>query len=106
MFVKIYSYRVDPEKAEEMLSVQKRASRLYAKHVTSRFALFRHRDDPCQWLEMQWYADESAYNDAVSTINADPETPQLWQAFRETLDPTGQTISEDAYEQVWVSKKG
>jgi hypothetical protein len=105
MFIKIYSYRVDPDKAEDMLSVQKRAGQLYAQYVTSRFALFRNRDDPSHWLEIQWYADEHAYNDAVTTINADAQTHQLWQEFRETLDPPGQTIGEDAYEQVWASKK-
>ena len=39
MFVKVYRYRVRPERAEEYLDIQRRAARVYGSHMRFRLPL-------------------------------------------------------------------
>jgi hypothetical protein len=100
MYVKIYSYHVQMDKASDLLEVQDRAHRLYAKYVTSRSMLLRHRADPSRWLEIQSYQDEQTYQDGSKAISSDPEAAELWEAFLATL--ASDKIVEDEYEQIAV----
>jgi hypothetical protein len=87
-----------------MLSIQQRASQAYTRHVQFRSTLLRDRQDPNRWLEIQCYADEASFKMGMEAVNADPEIAELWEAFREMLEPPDQIIKEMTYEQVWVSE--
>ncbi|UCG91003.1 MAG: hypothetical protein JSV97_07900, partial [candidate division WOR-3 bacterium] len=72
MFVKVYRYRVQPDKTDEYLAIQERAGEIYQKHVRYRAVYLRSEDDPGLWLEIQWYPDEKSYRRAMDLINAEP----------------------------------
>jgi hypothetical protein len=100
MFVKVYSYRIRPARAKEFLRIQERAGHIYRKHVAYRAVHLQKRDDPCQWLEIQWYSDEAAYRRSMELINAEPEIERLWREFQTVLDPEDRTIVEEYYNQM------
>lgn len=104
MLLKLYSYHVHPDRIQDMLAIQQQASHVYARHVACRFALLRHREDRSRWLEIQWFPDEQSYKNGMEAVDADPEISELWEAFQETLDPDDRAITEEMYEQVWVSE--
>jgi hypothetical protein len=100
MFVKIYHYHIRPDKTEEFLRIQERASKIYRKYISYRCVYLRDRDNPGLWLEIQWCCDEDTYRSAMDSINAEPEIERLWQEFQALLDPSDRTIREEYYEQV------
>lgn len=100
MFVKVYQYRIQPEKTEKFLAIQERADQIYHKHVNYRAVWLRNRNDPNLWLEVHWYPDEETYRRAMKIIDAESEIKELWQAFQTTLDPNDPEINEEYYEQV------
>jgi len=100
MYVKVYSYRIQPGKVKEFLDIQERAGRVYKKHAKYRVVLMQKVDDPCQWLEIQWYQDEAAYRRGVDLINAEPEIELLWQEFQMLLEPVDDTVIEEYYNQI------
>ena len=87
MFVTTFRYRVRPEKLGDYLEVQRRASEIYAQVVPNPPLYSQSAKDPCQWLELHWYADEMAYRLIRNQLAQHPDIPTLWQAFQETLDP-------------------
>lgn len=103
MFVKTYSYRVQPDKLQEMLTIQQRASQAYARHVSVRSVLLKDQDDPDRWLEIQWFPDEQVFKKGMVAINSDEEISELWEAFQNTLAPGEQIIVEETFEQIWAS---
>lgn len=100
MFVKVYRYRVQPDKTKEYLAIQERAGQIYQKHVRYRAVYLRSQEDPGLWLEIHWYPDEKTYRRAMDLINAEPAINQLWQEFQATLDPDEPEIHEEYYEQI------
>jgi len=100
MFVKIYRYRVQPEKIEDYLGIQERAGKIYQKHVHYRAVYLRSQDDPYLWQEIHWYPDEETYHRSMELINAEPEIKQLWREFQATLDPNDPEIHEEYFEQI------
>ena len=100
MYVKVYSYRIQPGKVKDFLDIQERADRIYKKHATYRVVHLQKVDDPCQWLEIQWYQDEAAYRRGVDLVNAEPEIKQLWQEFQSLLDLADNTVIEEHYNQI------
>jgi hypothetical protein len=100
VFVKIYRYHIQPNKTERFLDIQKRAGKIYSKHVSYRAVYLKNQENPGMWLELQWYADEDMYRKAMSLINAEPGIKKLWQEFQEILDPNDPEIQEEYYEQI------
>jgi len=100
VFVKIYRYHIRPNKTEEFLDIQKRAGKIYRKHVSYRVVYLKNKEDPRMWLEIQWCADEDTYRQAMNLINAEPGIKRLWQEFQEILDPSDPEIHEEYYEQI------
>ncbi len=100
MFVKLYRYRVQPEKIKEYHVIQERAGQIYQKHVRYRAVYLRNQNDPGLWLEIHWYPDEETYRRSMDLINAEPEIKQLWREFQTTLDPNDPEIHEEYYSQV------
>jgi hypothetical protein len=100
MFVKVYRYRVQPEKTEEYLSIQEKAGKIYRKHIRYRSLHLRNRSDPGLWLEIHWYPDEETYRESIDKIDADPDIDRLWTEFQAVLDPMDLDISEENFEEV------
>lgn len=100
MFVKVYRYRIQPASTKEFLHIQERADRIYKKHVAYRVIHLQMRDDPCQWLEIQWYQNEAEYRRSIDLINAEPEIQLLWKEFQTLLDPDDETVIEEYYDQI------
>lgn len=100
MFVKIYRYHIQPDKTDEFIKVQERASKIYGKYMSYRSVYLRDREKPGLWLEIQWCRDEDTYRRAMDSINAEPEIERLWQEFQALLDPNDRAIQEEYYEQV------
>jgi len=100
MFVKVYRYRIKPARVKEFLSVQERAADIYRKHAAYRVVHLQKQDDPCQWLEIQWFEDEAAYRRSMDLINGEPEIERLWHKFQTVLDPEDKTIIEEFYDQI------
>jgi len=99
MFVKVYRYRIRPEKTEKYFVIQERAGKIYQKHVRYRAVYLRSQDDSSLWQEIHWYPDEETYHRSMELINAEPEIKQLWREFQAILDPHDPEIHEEHYEQ-------
>ncbi len=86
MFVTTFRYRVRPEKLGDYLDVQRRAGEIYSQFVPNPPTFLQSAHDPCQWLELHWYADEATYKLVRLQLSQHPDIPSLWQAFQATLD--------------------
>ena len=100
MFVKVYSYRIKPARVKDFLNIQEQAADIYRKHAAYRVVHLQKQDDPCQWLEIQWFEDEAAYRRSMDLINDEPEIERLWQKFQTVLDPGDNAITEEYYNQI------
>jgi len=87
MFVRLFRYRVRPEKLERYLTIQEQACQIYRRHESVRTSYFQAAGDPCTWLEVHWYPDEETCRRATEEINGDPQIPALWDEFQRALDP-------------------
>ena len=105
MFVKVYRYRVQPDKTEAYLSIQQKAAEIYRRYIHYRSVHLRSLEEPRQWLEIHWYPDEESYRKSIDRINSDPEIDRLWTEFQEILDPDNDGISEEIFEQVREDEK-
>ncbi len=97
MFVKVYSYRIRPDKEQEFIAIQEAANRIYSRHVEFRSVHLQNRDDPSRWMEIQWCQDEDAYNNAIRRIDAEPEIGSLWERFQALLDPEDEKVHEEVF---------
>ncbi len=104
MFVKVYRYRIPPEKTNNVLTIQRRVDQLYKKHIHYRVVILKSTKDPSLWLEIHWYPNEEAYHRGIELINAEPTVSQLWQEFLQNLDPKDPTIYEEYYNQLWFEE--
>ncbi len=100
MFVKVYRYRIKPDKTEEFLEIQQRAGQIYQKHVTYRAVHLQKQGEPGQWMEIHWYPDEAAYHRSMELVDSEPEIKRLWQKFQALLDPTDKTVNEEYFAQI------
>ena len=99
MFVKVYRYRIRPDKEEEFVAIQEAANRIYSRHIEFRSVHLRDRYDPTRWMEIQWCQDEDAYNRAMKRIDAEPEIGTLWERFQALLDPDDDRVQEEVFVQ-------
>jgi hypothetical protein len=104
MIVKVYRYRIQPDKTDAYLAIQERAARIYRKHIRYRSVHLRSLDDPSQWLEVHWYPDQETYRNRIDRINSDPEIDRLWSEFQGILDPDHDGVSEEMFEQLMVDE--
>ena len=100
MYVKVYSYRIQPSKIKDFLDIQERAGLIYKRHVAYNVVHLQKQDDPSRWLEIHWYPDEATYRRSIDLINDEPEIEKLWQKFQALLDPDDRTIIEEHYDQI------
>jgi uncharacterized protein YbaA (DUF1428 family) len=101
MFVKLYRYRVRPDKVEDYLDIQARACSVYRKYTEFQAVHLRDHSDPSLWIELNFYPDRQSYDKAISAVNSDPMIHQLFAEFQATL-VDGTDIEEEEYIQVLV----
>jgi hypothetical protein len=93
--IKIYRYRIQPERIDRFLEIQKRADWLYRKHLNYKINHCQCRTDPAQWIEMHWYPDEAALNAVDALAAQEPELARQFHDFLEVLDPADPKIHEE-----------
>lgn len=95
MLVKIYRYRIRPERADAFLSLQKQADQIYRKHVSYKVSHFRSQVDPWAWTEVQWFRDREMAQKADRLTQIEPELKKLFDEFMTMLDPADPEIHEE-----------
>ncbi len=100
MFVKVYRYRIRPERRAEFLSIQQLVGRVYSRYVRYRAVFLADVEDGERWMEIHWYEDESSYRESVDLINSDPEIEGLWRRFQALLHPGDRGVEESCYIEV------
>jgi len=104
MFVKVYKYKIQPNKLEQFLRIQEEAAKIYSRYIPSYGSInLRNCKNPKQMLEISWYSDEKTYREGLHKVNADPHIDKLFQEFKTLLDPDDPSILEEEYEQVRVN---
>jgi hypothetical protein len=87
MFVRIFTYRVQPQLRDRHLAIQQRAAKLYKLHLDRPPRYFRRVGDPNIWVELHEYPDRAACKRIADVIAKDKELAGLWSDFQGTFDP-------------------
>lgn len=95
MFVRLFRYRVLPERLTRYLAIQEQAGNIYRRHEAVRTSYFQSAGDHCTWLEVHWYPDEAACRRITDEISKDPLIAELWAEFQRTLDPQFEPTIEE-----------
>jgi len=95
MFVRLFRYRVLPERLTRYLAIQEQAANVYRRHEAVRTSYFQSAEDHCTWLEVHWYPDEAACRSMTEEISSEPLIAELWEEFQRTLDPQVEPTIEE-----------
>lgn len=98
MFVRAHRYRIQPERLDEYLEIQRRAHELDQALMPQRTVYLRHARDPYLWLELHWYASAEMCRLHEQQAQEHPQTSELWRAFQATLDPAFPSTVEDFFQ--------
>ena len=98
MFVKMYRYRIRPDREKQYLAIHDRAAQIYRKHVRFREVHLKSPGDPGTWVELQYYEDEQTYLNTIKVIEAEPEIGELFQKFQDVIDPAHTGVKEEQFE--------
>ena len=96
--IKIYRYRIQPERVPQFLAIQRRADVLYREHVEYSVQHCRSRTDPWQWTEIHTYPNLEMLLKADSLTDHCAPLRDLFAEFLATLDPKDQAIGEEILE--------
>jgi hypothetical protein len=80
------SYRVAPERREELLRFLRGAAPFYEQPGGVRVALWESVDEPGTFLELVAYATEAAYAKDQDRVEHDPEMKAVLGRFRALVD--------------------
>jgi hypothetical protein len=94
MYIKIFRYRVLPQKSDAFLAIQQQAAALQRRHLASQVNYYRQSNDPNIWMEVHRYEDAADFHRRVEGMQRDPEMRRLWQAFQGLLDPNFPPVLE------------
>jgi len=97
--IKIYRYRVSPEKVNQFLEMQKQADSLYREHITYSIAYVRSVTDPWEWMEIHEYPDREMLS-ITEKLSEDNRLKSLFQEFLNLLDPKDRNIREEVFEKL------
>jgi len=87
MFLRIFTYRVQPQLRDRHLAIQQRSAKLYKKHLDRPPRYFRRAGDPNIWVELHEYPDRATCKQIADLIAKDKELAGLWSEFQGTFDP-------------------
>ncbi|MGU3472104.1 hypothetical protein ACLBWT_13275 [Paenibacillus sp. D51F] len=105
MYVKVYSYRIKPDKRHEFLELQKKAGERYGRELVFRTHYLNSSSDPDSWMELTWYKDEETYRKGMRQLEGDEELSGLFRSFEELL-AEGTAVAEMDYEERLVLEVG
>ncbi|WP_053367661.1 hypothetical protein [Bacillus sp. FJAT-27245] len=103
MFVKVYEYHIQPDKIDEYLSIQKKASEMYSKFVDVQTIYLQSKVDHTKWLEISTYTNESEYTKAMSLLNEQKEIMELFEKFTSLQVEGMKNIKEEDFTYVKIS---
>lgn len=95
MYVKVYSYHINPDKVEEYIKIQQVAERIYSEYVEKTTYYLKSIDNPMKWTELHQYESEGVYRQAVEKVNDRPEIKELYKAFLNVLMDDSQVTEEE-----------
>jgi hypothetical protein len=87
MFLRIFTYRVQPQLRDRHLAIQQRAAKLYKKHLDRSPRYYRRAGDPNVWVELHEYPDRATCKHIADAIAKDKDLAGLWGEFQGTFDP-------------------
>jgi predicted enzyme related to lactoylglutathione lyase len=96
--IKIYRYRIHPDRVPQFLDIQLQADVLYREHVDYIARHYRSKSDPWQWTEIHTYPTLEMLLKADSLTAQCHSLRDLFAEFLTTLDPRDQTIREEILE--------
>ncbi len=102
MLVKIYRYRIRPERADAFLELQKQADQIYRRHVSYKVSHFRSQTDKAAWTEVHWYRDDATAAKADGLTKVEPELKRLFDEFLAMLDPADPAIHEELFDDLSI----
>ncbi len=94
MITKVYQYQLAPDSWERFLELQKKADRLYSKHISYEICFVRNAENPSKITEIHSYPNASVSEKAMILNEIEPELNQLFRDFLQMLDPTNNKIEE------------
>jgi len=98
MYVKVYSYHVDPDRAAEYLKIQQKAEKIYSEYTEKTAIHLNSKQDPTKWMEVHQYVNKETYLQTMEKVNARPEIIELYTDFQGVLINGGQVTEEDYIE--------
>jgi hypothetical protein len=87
MFLRIFTYRVQPQLRDRHLAIQQRAAKFYKQHLSRPPRYFRSATDPNVWVELHEYPDRATCKRIADDIAKNKELAGLWAEFQGTFDP-------------------
>ncbi|WP_079508589.1 hypothetical protein [Mesobacillus jeotgali] len=99
MYVKIYSYRLKPNREEEYRDIQLRAEKIYSSFSDKQTLYLESKTDSLQRLEIHIYKNENSYSDAIQEIDTQQEIQLLYKSFLEVISSIEELTEED-YNQI------
>jgi predicted enzyme related to lactoylglutathione lyase len=95
--VKIYRYRIQPDKVPQFLNIQREADKLYREKVEYKLSHYQSESDSWQWTEIHHYPNREMLQIAENLSDEYPPLKLLFKEFLETLDPSDNSIGEEIY---------
>ena len=102
MFVKLYEYKIKPDKIQEFLVIQDSVSKIYKKSIKYRAIFLRNLENPSKIIEIHWYTNKEEYKNFIELINKRMEIKELWRKFKTIIDPKENDINEQYYEEIRI----
>ncbi|MGD6803873.1 hypothetical protein FZC79_17630 [Rossellomorea vietnamensis] len=97
MFVKVYQYHIQPEKEDEYLKIQERASEIYSRYVDAETFYFQSSGDKSKWMEITKYKSEAEYQRSIGLINEEEEIQELFEELQALLVSGKEEITEENF---------
>lgn len=95
MFVKVYTYHIQPAHEEDFLKVQAVAEAIYSKFTARRTIYLKSKEEQTKWMEMQFYKDEDTFIESIKILNEQEELKDLYKKFLSVLDAKKEAKEED-----------
>ncbi len=86
MYVAVYHYRVNKEKTEQFVMLEKKAIEIYLEHGCLGVEIYRDAKDSGRWMEINRYRDLEHHNTVVSAVDKDPRIKPVFEEFINLFD--------------------
>jgi len=96
LFIETYTYEVPKNKVNRYLDIQKRTKKVYLRHGTLAYEVFKSDDD--WFLEISRFEDRDHYENVERSVDSDPEIEILWKEFCSIVEK--EKIATKKYEKV------